>query len=100
MSTRVFWKGRGSTEVTWLHAIARESLIKGENCMELHEQARCADIRCETFICLAGYLVKGHTCVDTNECEHESHQCSDNAICMDTEGGELNGVRLILIGLN
>ena len=68
--------------------------------MELHEQARCADIRCETFICLAGYLVKGHTCVDTNECEHESHQCSDNAICMDTEGRELNGVRLILIGFN
>jgi len=59
---------------------------KGENCMQLHEQARCADLRCETFTCLAGYLVKGSTCVDTNECEHTSHLCSDNAICMDTEG--------------
>ena len=69
----------------------RESLIKGENCFQLHEQARCSDFRCEDFICLSGYLKKGSTCVDTNECEHASHQCSDNAICMDTEGRDSDG---------
>ena len=69
----------------------RESLIKGENCFQLHEQARCSDFRCEDFICLTGYLKKGSTCVDTNECEHASHQCSDNSICMDTEGRDSDG---------
>ena len=76
-----------------------ESLIKGENCMQLHEQARCSDFRCEDFICLAGYLKKGSTCVDTNECEHASHQCSDNAICMDTEGWDFDGLRFNVVGL-
>ena len=99
MSTRPIWKGRGSKVGFSSGAADRESLIKGENCMQLHEQARCSDFRCEDFICLAGYLKKGSTCVDTNECEHASHQCSDNAICMDTEGWDFDGLRFNVVGL-